>query len=221
MLRTRERTFALLSLGSWQLPVLVCNLYVFLDVLLCTTSIWHLTIVSIDRFLHISRPFRSRKRSKMKTFVTILGIWTFSIAISCTILILGFTDQKNILITVDEQRRYCNLNNRSFIIYGSIICFCVPCILMLVTYSLTIRLLQKEAAKCYSDPDEHHRVVSRTSDRLRRHRSSSKRRTQSCSHRSASPSREMSSTASIPSPSSPRSATILEVSSTSNHLEWP
>ena len=217
----RERVFALLTTGSWRLPMLVCNLYVFLDVLLCTTSIWHLTIVSIDRFLHISRPFRSRKRSKLKTFLTILGIWSFSIGFSCTILILGFADERNILILVDEQRRYCTLNNRSFIIYGSIICFCVPCILMLVTYSLTIRLLQKEAAKCYSDPDEHLRMMSHTSHRLRRHRSSSKRRTQSYSHRPASSSRELSSTTSMPSPSALRSATMLEVNSTSKHLEWP
>src|SRR5690349_25041467 len=82
-----------LCIGSWQLPIIFCNLYVFLDVLLCTTSIWHLTILSIDRFLHISHPFWNRERSKCKTFLIILLIWTFSIAISCTILILGFANE--------------------------------------------------------------------------------------------------------------------------------
>ena len=163
------------SAGSWQLPIVFCNLYVFFDVLLCTTSIWHLTILSIDRFLHISRPFRSRERSKRKTFLTIVGIWTFSIGISCTILILGFNDQNNVLVIVNAHRRYCSLNNPSFIIYGSIICFCIPCTLMLVTYSLTIRRLQLEAAKCYSDPDDSLVIKSQSSERLRRHRSSSKR----------------------------------------------
>ncbi|CAF1235830.1 unnamed protein product [Rotaria sordida] len=52
--------------------MIFCNLYVFLDVLLCTTSIWHLTIVSIDHFLYTSRPFRSRERSKFKTFFIII-----------------------------------------------------------------------------------------------------------------------------------------------------
>ncbi len=162
-------------LGSWQLPIIFCNLFVFFDVLLCTTSIWHLTILSIDRFLHISSPFRSQQRSKRKTVIAILCIWTFSIAISCTILILGFTDENNILIIRNEYQRDCALNNRSFIIYGSIICFCIPCILMLVTYSLTIRRLQLEAAKCYTDPDDHLMIKSQTSNRLRRHRSSTKR----------------------------------------------
>ena len=163
-------------LGSWQLPILICNLFVFFDVLLCTTSIWHLTILSIDRFIHISRPFRSRERSKRKTFLTILSIWTFSIAISCTILILGFTNENNIIIEISDSQRFCVLNNRSFIIYGSIICFCIPCILMLATYSLTARLLQIQAAKCYTDPDDHLMIKTPATDRLRRHCSSSKRR---------------------------------------------
>jgi len=181
---------------------------VFLDVLLCTTSIWHLTILSIDRFLHISRPFRSRDRTKRKTFLSILFIWTFSIAISCTILILGFTDENNILIKVNEHQRYCTLNNRSFIIYGSIICFCIPCILMLVTYSLTIRRLQLEAAKCYTDPDDNLVIKSQPSERLRRHRSSTKRRSPNPNHRSI---RSKDSSTSLPS----------STDNKQNQLEWP
>lgn len=46
---------------------------------------------------------------------------------------------------------------------------------MLVTYSLTIRRLQLEAAKCYTNPDDHLVIKIPTSERLRRHRSGSKR----------------------------------------------
>jgi hypothetical protein len=200
-----------LILGSWQLPVIFCNLFVFFDVLLCTTSIWHLTILSIDRFLHISRPFRSRKRSKLKTFLTILFIWTFSIAISCTILILGFTNENNILIVINEHQRYCALNNRPFIIYGSIICFCIPCILMLVTYSLTIRRLRLQAAKCYTDPDNHLMIRPQTSHRLRRHKSTSKRRSPKQLHKTISNS----------PPTPPCLTTLADIDNKQNQLEWP
>ena len=161
----------LLHAGSWPLPILFCNLFIFSDVFLSTSSIWHLTILSIYRWLHISRPFRSRERSKRKTFLTILFIWTFSIIISCIMLILGCLDKNNILVIVSEHRRYCTLNNRSFIVYGSIICFCIPCALMLVTYSLTIRRLRLQAAQYYADPDNHLTVKPQTSQPLRRHKS--------------------------------------------------
>jgi hypothetical protein len=187
--------------------VIVCNIYVFLDVLLCTTSIWHLTVVSIDRFLHISRPFRSRERSKWKTFVIILAIWTCSIIISCAILILGFKNSSNILIEIDQHRRYCTLNNRSFIIYGSILCFCIPCVLMLVMYSLTIRRLQKQAAKCYSDLDDDQLTLSRTTNRLRRHHSKCKRRTTSLSICN----KDMPGVTSM--------STYIEMANVQNHLE--
>jgi len=55
---------------------------------------------------------------------------------------------------------------------------------MLVTYSLTIRRLQLEAAKCYTDPDENLMIKSQPSERLRRHRSSTKRRSPNLNHRS-------------------------------------
>lgn len=196
------------------MPVIFCNLFVFFDVLLCTTSIWHLTILSIDRFLHISCPFRSRERSKRKTFLTILSIWTFSIAISCIILILGCIDEKNILIIINDHRRYCALNNRSFIIYGSIVCFCIPCTLMLVTYSLTIRRLQLEAAKGYSDSENRLKVKQLSSDRLRRHRLSSRRQQANKTHNHYSP-KELSTS----SPAFPHSPTITDTENAPNSAE--
>jgi hypothetical protein len=91
---------------------------------------------------------------------------------------------------------------------------------MLVTYSLTIRRLQQEAAKCYSDPDDHLMMMSQTSDRLRRHQSSSKRRSQSQCFKNTS-SKDFSSSTGIPSSTSPRSPTLLEVDTKQNHLDWP
>jgi hypothetical protein len=92
---------------------------------------------------------------------------------------------------------------------------------MLVTYSLTIRRLQQEAAKCYSDPDEHLVMMSPTSDRLRRHRSSSKYRSKSSQYYKNSSFKDLNSSTPIPSPSSPRSTTLLEAENKQNHREWP
>ncbi|CAF1616866.1 unnamed protein product, partial [Didymodactylos carnosus] len=79
-------------------------------------------------------------------------------------------DEKNILQNHGDFK-ICALNNRKFIIYGSIICFCIPCILMIIMYTMTIRRLQIQVAKCYSDPDENPTHTDHETDRLRRHRS--------------------------------------------------
>lgn len=92
---------------------------------------------------------------------------------------------------------------------------------MLVTYSLTIRRLQQEAAKCYSDPDDHLMMMSQTSDRLRRHQLSSKLRPSPSQIYKATSLKDLSSVASLPTPSSPRSPTLLDVTTKQNHLDWP
>ena len=79
---------------------------------------------------------------------------------------------------------------------------------MLVTYSLTIRRLQLEAAKCYTDPDDHLMIKSQTSNRLRRHTSYSKRRS-SFQSRKKNSARE----ASTPSLNSP--------TTTDSQHQWP
>lgn len=91
---------------------------------------------------------------------------------------------------------------------------------MLVTYSLTIRRLQQEEAKCYSDPDAHLAMMSQASDRLRRHRSSSKVRSPSQYYKNTSL-RDRTSSTSIPATLSFQSPTSLEVDNKQNPREWP
>jgi hypothetical protein len=77
---------------------------------------------------------------------------------------------------------------------------------MLVTYSLTIRRLQLEAAKCYTDPDDHLMIKTPTSERLRRHRLSSKRASPSQKHRNIQPK---------------ESSNPTTTDNNQNQLQWP
>jgi hypothetical protein len=85
---------------------------------------------------------------------------------------------------------------------------------MLVTYSLTIRRLQLEEAKCYTDPDDHLMIKSQTPDRLRRHRLSSKRRSPNQNHKNT-----QSKQISISAPTSPCLPTGR--ANKQNQLQWP
>ena len=69
---------------SWKLGLILCDLWVSSDVLLCTSSILNLTCISIDRYMAITRPLTyAAYRSKFLARVMILLVWIASVVITC------------------------------------------------------------------------------------------------------------------------------------------
>jgi 5-hydroxytryptamine receptor 2 len=91
----------------------------------------------------IRAPLTNRNKSKTVVILKIIIVWVISITISSPITILGFIDQSNVLIG-----NYCVLSNKHFMIYGSICAFFIPLFIMILSYSLTVYLLIKQAKKC-------------------------------------------------------------------------
>lgn len=110
---------------------------------MCTSSILHLCTISLERFMAIRAPLTNRNKSKTVVILKIIIVWVISITISSPITILGFIDQSNVLIG-----NYCVLSNKHFMIYGSICAFFIPLFIMILSYSLTVYLLIKQAKKC-------------------------------------------------------------------------
>lgn len=77
---------------SWQLGLILCDLWVSSDVLLCTSSILNLTCISVDRYMAITKPLTyTAYRSKFLARVMILLVWIVSAVITCP-PILGWRD---------------------------------------------------------------------------------------------------------------------------------
>lgn len=51
------------------------------------------------------------------------------------------------------EHQQCAINNRAFFVFGSLITFYVPMVIMVVTYALTVQLLRKKARFAAEHPE--------------------------------------------------------------------
>ncbi|CAH1709240.1 unnamed protein product [Aphis gossypii] len=129
--------------GEWPLGVAWCNVYVTCDVLACSSSIMHMCCISLGRYLGIRHPLRTRHHySTMKLVCFKIAIvWFLSFLVSFSVTLLGLYNPKNIM----PDPGVCVINNRAFFVFGSLVAFYIPMIIMVVTYALTVQLLRKKA----------------------------------------------------------------------------
>jgi hypothetical protein len=124
-------------------PIL-CDLWIFLDVCSCTSSIMHIVVISIDRYLAINDPLNVRSRQdKRQICPLIIIIWLIAILLSSPMIVLGALNPYNIFINGQ-----CLINNQFFVIYGSVVSFVIPLIIVIVMYALTVHRLKKQIKEC-------------------------------------------------------------------------
>ncbi|XP_075145070.1 5-hydroxytryptamine receptor 2A [Haematobia irritans] len=137
-------------LGYWPLGFTWCNIYVTCDVLACSSSILHMCFISLGRYLGIRNPLGSRHRStKRLAGMKIAIVWLMAMIVSSSITVLGLVNEKNIM----PQPNVCVINNRAFFVFGSLVAFYIPMVMMVITYALTIPLLRKKARFAAEHPE--------------------------------------------------------------------
>ncbi|UJR26148.1 hypothetical protein I4U23_007492 [Adineta vaga] len=128
-------------IGHFPFNALACNVWLTFDVCCSTSSIWHMSVMSLDRYLTLRYPLkygRNKRRSLMA--YKIITIWLISFGICLPLFILGLVDPTNVY---NEATRACFPSHRTFKIYGSFVAFFIPLIIMIVTYALTMSALQQ------------------------------------------------------------------------------
>jgi hypothetical protein len=131
-------------LGFWNLGTILCDLWIFLDVGSCTSSIMHIVVISIDRYLAIKDPLNVRSRQeKYQICSLIILIWFIAIFLSSPLIVLGVMNPYNIFINGQ-----CLINNQFFVIYGSVVSFVIPLIIVIVMYALTVYRLKQQIKQC-------------------------------------------------------------------------
>ncbi|XP_069559683.1 D(3) dopamine receptor isoform X1 [Brachyistius frenatus] len=113
--------------GAWLFSRLYCNIFVTLDVMMCTASILNLCAISIDRYTAVVMPvlYNTTHRSRKRVFTMIATVWVLAFAVSCPLL-FGFN-------TTDDPM-VCSISNPDFVIYSSVVSFYLPFIVTLLVY---------------------------------------------------------------------------------------
>ncbi|XP_070700060.1 histamine receptor H2b [Pempheris klunzingeri] len=142
--------------GKWPLGGALCNIYISLDVLLCTASILTLLAISVDRYLAISAPLSySRRVTPLRVTLAMIAIWALSLAVSFVPIHLGLNTADYRVQHLDwgmgdedKEGRYCQFewNNNYVLIYtsGS---FYLPLLVMCGMYLCICRVAREQARR--------------------------------------------------------------------------
>ncbi|XP_048867007.1 D(3) dopamine receptor isoform X2 [Brienomyrus brachyistius] len=113
--------------GDWPFSRLSCNIFVTLDVMMCTASILNLCAISIDRYLAVVMPllYTASRKSRSRVSAMIATVWILAFAVSCPLL-FGFN-------TTDKAST-CSISNPEFVVYSSVVSFYLPFVVTLLVY---------------------------------------------------------------------------------------
>lgn len=133
-------------LGYWVFGDIMCRIWLCIDVLYCTASIWGLVTIAVDRYTATVYPvWYFERRSPRRALIYILMVWFFSIIVSIAPFI-GWREMIPHLYKFNtETKRYeCVLfETEGYVVYSAMGSFVIPTILMLFLYFRIFGILRK------------------------------------------------------------------------------
>ncbi|XP_029551289.1 D(3) dopamine receptor-like [Salmo trutta] len=122
--------------GAWLFSRMYCNIFVTLDVMMCTASILNLCAISIDRYTAVVMPvlYNTTHSSRKRVSVMIATVWILAFAVSCPLL-FGFN--------TSDDPTVCSISNPDFVIYSSVVSFYLPFTVTLLVYVRIYVFLRK------------------------------------------------------------------------------
>ncbi|NXF94246.1 DRD2 protein, partial [Eubucco bourcierii] len=135
--------------GEWRFSRIHCDIFVTLDVMMCTASILNLCAISIDRYTAVAMPmlYNTRYSSKRRVTLMISVVWVLSFAISCPLL-FGLNN---------TEENECIIANPAFVVYSSIVSFYVPFMVTLLVYVQIYIVLRRRRKRVTTKRSSHSR----------------------------------------------------------------
>ncbi|KAF4108261.1 5-hydroxytryptamine receptor 7 [Onychostoma macrolepis] len=127
--------------GIWLFGEVFCNIFIGMDVMCCTASIMTLCVISVDRYLGITRPltYPARQNGQLMAKM-IVGVWLVSASITLPPF-CGWAQNINTagvcLISQDV----------GYTLYSTAVAFYIPMVVMLFMYYKIFKAARKSGAK--------------------------------------------------------------------------
>ena len=123
-------------LGHWVFGRVACNVWLLVDVLCCTASLWNICIIALDRFTATLYPIWYReRRSSHQALLYVAVVWTLSTAV-CVPPLLGWNDLAGNYVrdNVTNVYRCILFQSPSYVLYSASGSFFVPFFLTVFLY---------------------------------------------------------------------------------------
>ncbi|KAL3313297.1 Muscarinic acetylcholine receptor M5 [Cichlidogyrus casuarinus] len=128
--------------GNWKLGILTCDLWLTVDYGASNTSVAHLLVISVDRYLSVTYPLSYRtKRTRKKAIMSCIFSWIISFLIWTPFIFYWHTvygrgeSMKCTIKFLDE--------NRWMVMFTSFFAFYMPATVMIFLYAAIYRATQK------------------------------------------------------------------------------
>jgi len=136
-------------LGHWVFGRVACNVWLLVDVLCCTASLWNICIIALDRFTATLYPIWYReRRSSHQALLYVAVVWSLSTAV-CVPPLLGWNDLAGNYVRNNVTNVYhCILfQSPSYVLYSASGSFFVPFFLTVFLYVQIFIVLRKRMKK--------------------------------------------------------------------------
>lgn len=124
------------------MPETVCWIFLFVEPFLSMSSVVHLFVISIDRYVSLKYVYRYNTwMTRRRVSYVILSIWVCAVLLSLSNIVKWEHGPTGVRWTYiyNGKRHLCAADNQSFYILMYVGCFGVPLIIMLYTYSYVYR----------------------------------------------------------------------------------
>ncbi|KAM7364425.1 tyramine receptor II [Cochliomyia hominivorax] len=118
--------------GVWRFGWILCDIWIFLDVLLCTASILSLCAISLDRYLAVTQPltYSKNRRTKRLALFMIIIVWVTALSITCPPYLGWYEPGRR-----EEGNTVCRYNqNKGYVVFSAMGSFFIPLAVMLYVY---------------------------------------------------------------------------------------